>query len=58
MGKDKRLYQLLETKKALEELLHEAVKQVDFYKNRVAEYTVKLSDLNEIIEEMRGGKRK
>lgn len=58
MGKDKRLYQLLETKKALEELLHEAVKQVDFYKNRVAEYTVKISDLNEIIEEMRGGKWK
>ncbi|WP_294431674.1 hypothetical protein [uncultured Treponema sp.] len=56
MPKNKRLYQLLETKKALEELLHEAVKQVDFYKNRVAEYTVKLSDLNEIIEEMRGGK--
>ena len=58
MGKDKRLCQLLETKKALEELLNEAVKQVDFYKNRVAEYTVKLSDLNEIIEEMRGGKWK
>ncbi len=56
MGKDKRLCQLLETKKALEELLHETVKQVDFYKSRVAEYTVKLSDLNEIIEEMRGGK--
>lgn len=58
MGKDKRLYQLLETKKALEELLHEAVKQVDFYKSRVAEYTVKLSDLNEVIEEMRGRKAK
>ncbi len=56
LGKDKRLCQLLETKKALEELLHETVKQVDFYKSRVAEYTVKLSDLNEIIEEMRGGK--
>lgn len=53
MGKNKRLCQLLETKKALEELLHEAVKQVEFYKNRVADYTVKLSDLNEIIEEMR-----
>lgn len=56
MGKDKRLCQLLETKKALEELLNEAVKQVEFYKGRVAEYTVKLNDLNEIIEEMRGGK--
>lgn len=56
MPKNKRLYQLLETKKALEELLHEAVKQVDFYKSRVADYTVKLHDLNEVIEEMRGGK--
>lgn len=56
MGKDKRLCQLLETKKALEKLLHKAILQVDFYKNRVADYTVKLSDLNEVIEEMRGGK--
>lgn len=56
MGKDKRLCQLLETKKALEKLLHKAVKQVDFYKSRVAEYAVKLSDLNEVIEEMRGGR--
>lgn len=56
MSKNKRLYELLETKKALEKLLHEAVRQVDFYKNRVADYTVKLHDLNEVIEEMRGVK--
>lgn len=56
MGKDKRLCQLLETKKALEKLLHEAVRRADFYKSCVAEFTVSLHDLNEVIEEMRGGK--
>lgn len=56
MGKDKRLCQLLETKKALEKLLHKAVLQVEFYQNRVVDYTVKLHDLNEVIKEMRGGK--
>ncbi len=56
MGKDKRLCQLLETKKALEKLLHKAILQIQFYQNRVVDYSVKLHDLNEVIEEMRGGK--
>lgn len=56
MGKDKRLYQLLETKKALEKLLHKAIKKGEFYQSRVTDYAVKLHDLNEVIEEMRGGK--
>lgn len=56
LGKDKRLCQLLETKEALEKLLNEAVRRVEFYKRCVANYTVKLNDLNEVIEEMRGGK--
>lgn len=56
MGKNKRLYQLLETQKALKKLIEKEIKEVDFHKSRVADLFVKLHDLNDIIEEMRGGR--